>query len=143
MLKREKQRIVENNSQSLGERQHLHYLIIKWFCDAAEAYYKKRLPAEVIYTINPKWLHRELDKEKKHEKLTVTNISSIIRAFLTKEKLEYYTTSTSSGCKSYHIVLNPLAVKQLKSARYRMIFEAIFASCTRAIGGSIEKSSTR
>jgi len=128
MLKREKQRIVFNNSQSLGERQRLHYLIVKWFCDDVEAYYKKRSPTEVIFTINPKWLHRELDKVQKHEKLTLRNISSIIRAFLAKEKLEYYTTSTSSGGKSYHIVLNPLVVKQLKSARYRMIFGAIYAS---------------
>lgn len=114
MPKRETPRIVLNYLQSLRERRYPYYLILKWFADDAEAYYKKRSPAEVIYTLNPKWLHRELNKEIIHEKLTVKNISCMIRAFLTRKKLEYYTTTTSSGCKSYHIVLNPQVVKQLK-----------------------------
>jgi len=79
-----------------------------------EAYYNERTPAEVIYTLNPKWVYRELDPEIKHEKLTVKNISRIIRAFLTGKKIEYYTTTTTGGCKTYHIELNPQVIKELK-----------------------------
>lgn len=114
MRKRETPRIILNYLRLIRERQHPYYLIVKWLVDDAEAYYKTRSPAEVIYTLNPKWLYRELNKETKHEKLTVKNISRIIRAFLFGKKLEYYTTTSSGGCKSYHIELNPQVVKQLK-----------------------------
>jgi len=114
MPKRETPRIVLNYLRLIREGQHPYYLIAKRFVDDAEAYYKTRSPAEVIYTLNPKWLYRELDEEVKHEKLTVKNISRIVRAFLTGKKLEYYTTTTSAGGKSYHIELNPQVVKALK-----------------------------
>lgn len=114
MPKRETPRIVLNYLRLIRERQHPYYLIAKRFVDDAAAYYQPRSPAEVIYTINPKWLHRELDEEVKHEKLTVKNISRVIQAFLTGKKLEYYTTTGTGGCKSYHIDLNPQVVKVLK-----------------------------
>jgi len=114
MPKRETPRIVLNYLRLIRERQYPYYLVVKRFVDDAEAYYQPRSPTEVIYTLNPRWLHRELDKEIKHEKLTVKNISRIIRAFLHGKKLEYYTTTSSGGCKSYHIELNPQVVKVLR-----------------------------
>lgn len=114
MPKRETPRIVLNYLRLIREKHHPYYLIAKRFVDDAEAYYKERSPSEVIYTLNPKWLYRELDPEIKNEKLTVKNISRIIRAFLTGKKIEYYTTTTSGGCKSYHIELNPQIIKELK-----------------------------
>lgn len=137
MPNRETRRFVLNHLQSLEEK-HLCYLVVNWFVDDVEAYYKKRSPTEVIYTFNPKWLHRKLNKEIKHEKLSVARgararISSIIRALLTKNKLEYYTTKTSSGCTSYHIVLNPQVVKQMKRWRYHITLEAIYASFHSAL----------
>jgi len=115
MPKRETPRIVLNYLQLLKERQYPYYLIAKKFVDDAEAYYKPRSPAEVIYTLNPKWLYRELDPQVKHEKLTVKNISRIILAFLTGKKLKYYTTTTSGGCRSYHIELTPQVIQKLKN----------------------------
>jgi len=114
MPKEETPRIVLNYLRLLRERQYPYFLITKRFVDDVEAYYTPRSPAEVIYTLNPKWLHRELDKEVKHEKLSVRNISRIIKAFLNGKKVEYYTTTVSSGCKSYHIELNPQVVRVLK-----------------------------
>jgi len=114
MPKRATPRIVLNYLRLIRERQYPYYLIVKRLLDDAEAYYKERTPAEIIYTINPKWLHRELDEEIKHEKLTVKNISRVIQAFLTEEKIEYYTTTSSGGCKSYHIELNPRVAEILR-----------------------------
>jgi len=114
MPKRETPRIVLNYLRLIREGQYPYYLIVKRFVDDAEVYYEERSPAEVIYTLNPKWIYRELNPEIKNEKLTVKNISRIIKAFLTGKKLDYYTTTTSGGCKSYHIELNPHVVKELK-----------------------------
>jgi hypothetical protein len=111
---RETPRIVLNYLRLIREKEYPYYLVAKRLVDDAEAYYKPRSPEQVIYTLNPKWLHRELTKEVKHEKLTVMNISRIIKAFLHGKRLEYYTTTGSGGCKSYHIELNPTVVKALK-----------------------------
>ena len=112
--KRETPPIVLNYLRLIRERQYPYYLVVKRFVDDAAAYYEPRSPEEIIYTINPKWLHRELDQEVKHEKLTVKNVSRLIRAFLQGKKLDYYTTTTSGGCKSYHLELNPEVVMKLK-----------------------------
>jgi len=111
---RETPRIVLNYLRLIREREYPYHLVVKRFVDDMEAYYKERTPAEVIYTLNPKWLHRELTSEVKHEKLSVNNISRIIRAFLTGKKLDYYTTTASGGCKTYHVDLNPHTVRQLR-----------------------------
>jgi len=114
MPKKETSPIVLKYLEMLRNREYPYYMIAKKFADDAETYYKPRSPAEVIYTINPKWLHREVNKEMKHEKLTVQKISYVIRAFLTGKKLKYYTTVHRSGCTNYHIELNPQVVKVLK-----------------------------
>jgi len=114
MPKRETPRIVLNYLRLIRERQYPYFLIAKRLVDDMEAYYQPRSPAEVIYTLNPKWLYRELDPEIKHEKLTVKNISRVIRAFLTGKKIEYYTTTSTSGCRNFHIELNPQVIKELK-----------------------------
>jgi len=115
MPRRETPRIVVNYLRLIRERQYPYYLIAKRLSDDMEAYYKPRSPAEIIYTLNPKWLYQELDPEIKHEKLTIKNISRIIRAFLTGKNLEYYTTTTSGGRRSYHVALNPQVVKKLRT----------------------------
>ena len=115
MPKGETPRIVINYLRLIRERQYPYYLIAKRLVDDMEAYYKPRSPAEVIYTLNPKWLYSELDPEIKHEKLTIKNISRTIRAFLTGKKLDYYTTTTSGGRKSYHVALNPQVVRRLRN----------------------------
>ena len=115
MPRRETPRIVVNYLRLIKEQQYPYYLIAKRLVDDMEAYYKPRSPTEVIYTLNPKWLYGELGTNIKHEKLTIKNISRTIRAFLTGKKLEYYTTTTSGGCKSYHVALNPHAARKLRS----------------------------
>lgn len=115
MPKRETPRIVVNYLRLIREQQYPYYLIAKRLVDDMEAYYTPRSPAEVIYTLNPKWLYNELDTEIKHEKLTVKNISRTIRALLTGKKLEYYTTTTSGGRKSYHVELNPQVARKLRN----------------------------
>ena len=114
MPKRETPRIVLNYLRLIRERQHPYYLVAKRLADDAEAYYREKSPEEVIFTLNPRWIHRELDREVKHEKLTVMNISRIIKAFLYGKKLDYYTTTGSGGCKSYHIELNTQVVRMLR-----------------------------
>ncbi len=114
MLGRETPRIVINYLGLIREQQHPYYLIAKRLADDMEAYYKPRSPAEVIYTLNPKWIYHKLDPEIKHEKLTIKNVSRIIRAYLTEKKMEYYTTTTSGGRRSYHVALNPQIVQRLR-----------------------------
>jgi len=115
MPRRETPRIVVNYLRLIREQRYPYYLIAKRLVDDMEAYYKPRSPAEVIYTLNPKWLYNELDTDIKHEKLTIKNVSRTIRAFLTGRKLEYYTTTASGGRKSYHVALNPQAARKLRN----------------------------
>jgi len=114
MPRRETPRIVVNYLRLIREHQYPYYLIAKRLVDDMEAYYKPRSPAEIVYTLNPKWLYNELDPEIKHEKLTIKNISRTIRAFLAGKNLEYYTTTSSGGRRSYHVALNPQIVRKLR-----------------------------
>jgi len=115
MPRRETPRIVVNYLRLIKERQYPYYLVAKRLVDDMEAYYKPRSPAEIIYTLNPKWLYNEWGPEIKHEKFTIKNISRIIRAFLTGKRMDYYTTTTSGGRKSYHVALNPQAFERLRN----------------------------
>jgi hypothetical protein len=116
MPRREIPKIVVNYLRLIRERQFPYYLIAKRLVDDMEAYYKPRSPAEVIYTLNPKWLYNELNTDTKHEKLTIKNVSRTVRAFLTDKELEYYTTTAAGGRSSYHVALNPQVAKRLTIA---------------------------
>jgi len=74
---------------------------------------------EVVYTVNPKRLRREIEKKVKHEKLTTLNISRTILAFLygnnLKRDSDYYITTTSGGCKNYHIRVNTHLLSTFKA----------------------------
>jgi hypothetical protein len=114
MPKTETPRIVLNYLRLIREREYPYYMIAKRLVDDMEAYYQPRSPAEVIYTLNPKWLYKKLDPEIKHEKLTIMNVGRIIRAFLSGKKLDYYTTTSTGGRKSYHVALNVQVIKALR-----------------------------
>lgn len=117
--RKETSRIVVNYLRTIREKEYPNYMIAKRLIDDTEAYYKERSREEIIYTLNPRWLHRELGKEIKHEKVTVRNISRIIRGFLATRKLRYYTTTTQGGCLVYHVELNPQVVQELRKTDKR------------------------
>jgi len=75
---------------------------------------------EVLYTVNPKRLRREMEKRVKHEKLTTLNISRTILAFIygnnLKKDSDYYVTTTSGGCKNYHIRVNSNVLSAFKAS---------------------------
>ncbi len=74
---------------------------------------------EVLYSVNPKRLQREMEKKVKHEKLTTLNISRTILAFLygnnMKRDSDFYVTTTSGGCKNYHIRVNTNILSTFKA----------------------------
>ena len=119
MRRKETPRIVVNYLRAMREKEYPYYMIAKRIVDDTEAYYKERSQEEIIYTLNPRWLHRELSKEIKHEKITVRNMSMFIRGFLATKKLQFYTTGTHSGCRTYHVELNHQVVQELRKKDHK------------------------
>ncbi|MEM3443061.1 MAG: hypothetical protein QXM86_04310 [Candidatus Bathyarchaeia archaeon] len=73
--------------------------------------------SEIVYTINPRTLHEEIEKKVKSEKLTKVNICRTILALLYGSKLDeekdFYITTTSSGRRNSHIRVNDRTLNML------------------------------
>jgi regulator of PEP synthase PpsR (kinase-PPPase family) len=66
--------------------------------------------SEVVYTINPRILQREIEKKVQNEKLTTVNVCRTILALLYGSELsaekDFYVTTTSGGRRNYHVKVN-------------------------------------
>jgi len=84
-----------------------------------EHHLEKAGRSEVIYTINPRRLHREIEDKIKSEKLTTTNICRTILAFFYGTQLrkgeDFFVTTSARGRKNYHVKLTPFTMSLLKS----------------------------
>jgi hypothetical protein len=85
-----------------------YYEIVKYLLQDMKMHYKRagQVP-EVIYTINPRQLQKEIEDKIKSEKLTTINICRTILALLYGSNLrheeDFYVTTSSRGRRNYHI----------------------------------------
>jgi hypothetical protein len=97
------------------------------YCDIVEfilkdmefRYYnaQKEGQSEIVYTINPRTLQKEIEKKIKSEKLTTTNICRTILALFIcaglKEDENFYVTITTNGRRNYHVRVNTETINLL------------------------------
>lgn len=100
-----------NYVRLIMDRKSPYYDVIQFLLKDMEMHYKKREGSEIVYSINPRTLHEEIDKKVRNEKLTTVNICRTILALLygsdLKEEEDFYVTTTSGGRRNYHIKVNP------------------------------------
>ena len=87
-----------------------YYEIVEFLMKDMELHFSRsdKKPG-VVYTINPRMLHEEIEKKISDEKLTSVNVCRTVLAMLKGAKLDeddYYITTTSSGRRNYHIKVN-------------------------------------
>lgn len=103
----------------IKERRSPYYDIIRYILLDMEYHFEKAGHNEVIYTINPRRLHKEIEDKIKSDKLTTTNICRTILAFLYATQLkqgeDFFVTTSARGRKNYHVRLTPLTISLLKS----------------------------
>ena len=93
----------------IKDRRSPYYDIVQHVLKEMEMHYKRsgKQESEIVYTINPRVLHDEIEKKVKNEKLTTVNICRTILALLLGSSLhkeeDFYVTTTSGGRKNYHI----------------------------------------
>mgnify|MGYP001079595602 CR=1 FL=1 len=92
-------------------RKSPYYDIVRFLLKDMEMHYSKMgQGSEIVYTVNPRILHEEIEKRIKDEKLTRVNVCRTILALLYGSKLseekDFYVTTTSSGRRNYHIKIN-------------------------------------
>ena len=93
----------------IKDRRSPYYDIVQHVLKEMEMHYKRsgKQESEIVYTINPRVLHDEIEKRVKNEKLTTVNICRTILALLLGSNLrkeeDFYVTTTSGGRKNYHI----------------------------------------
>lgn len=96
----------------IRNRRSPYYEIVEYLMKDMEMHYHKSSEqrSEVVYTINPRILHEEIEKKLRNEKLTTVNICRTILAMIygakLDEKEDFYVTTTSSGRRNYHIKVN-------------------------------------
>jgi len=100
-----------NYVRLIMDRKSPYYDVIQFLLKDMEMHYEKRGGSEVVYAINPRTLHEEIDKKVRNKKLTTVNICRTILALLygsdLKEEEDFYVTTTSGGRRNYHIKVNP------------------------------------
>lgn len=103
----------------IREKKPPYYDIIKQMIKDMEYRYRKADRTEIIYTISPRQLHKELEEKIEGEKLTTFTVCRSILAILygsdLKEREDYYKTTSSHGRRNYHIKLNPRNLQHLRS----------------------------
>jgi len=93
----------------IKDRRFPYYDIVQHVLKEMEMHYKRsgEQDSGIVYTINPRVLHDEIEKKVKNEKLTTVNICRTILALLLgsslREEEDFYVTTTSGGRKNYHI----------------------------------------
>ena len=88
-----------------------YYDIVQHIMKDMEIHYKKAGDSSgIVYTINPRILHEEIEKKVESEKLTTVNVCRTILALMYGSKLreedDFYVTTTSRGRRNYHIKVN-------------------------------------
>ncbi|MGQ9726340.1 MAG: hypothetical protein ACUVQL_04335 [Candidatus Bathycorpusculaceae bacterium] len=102
----------------IRNRKSPYYDIVHFILKEMETHCEKMgQGSDVIYTINPRVLQKEIEKRVKNEKLTTVNICRTILALLYGSKLreeqDFYVTTTSSGRRNYHIRVNNRTLNSL------------------------------
>jgi len=98
-----------NYVQLIRDHKSPYYEVVYFLLKEMEMHHNKigEEASEVVYTINPRLLQEEIEKQVKDEKLTTVNICRTIRAFLYGSKLseekDFYVTTTSGGRRNYHV----------------------------------------
>lgn len=104
----------------IRDRKSPYYEVIEYILKEMETYYRRAgsNTTEVIYSINPRRLQREIEEKVKSEKLTTINISRTILALLygsdLKKDKDYYVTTSSRGRRNYHIRVNAATLMTLR-----------------------------
>jgi len=110
---------LSNYVNLIKERKSPYYDIIRYILVDMEHHLEKAGRSEVIYTINPRRLHKEIENKIKSEKLTTTNICRTILAFFygmqLREGEDFFITTSARGRKNYHVKLTPFTMSLLKS----------------------------
>jgi len=98
-----------------------YYDIAKYLLRDMEMHFLKAGAPEVVYTINPRQLQREIEEKIRNEKLTTINICRTILALLYGSNLrreeDFYVTTSSRGRRNYHIRITQQTLMSL----YRFI----------------------
>ena len=100
-----------------------YYDVVKHLLKEMEIHYTRMGDrSEVVYTINPRILEKELREKIQNPKLTKVNVCRSILAFFYGSKLEegedFFISTTSGGRKNYHIKINEKTFPKLKNFLY-------------------------
>ena len=110
---------LSNYVNLIKERRSPYYDIIRYILFDMEHHLEKAGRSEVIYTINPRRLHREIEEKVKNEKLTTINVCRTILALFygtrLRENEDFYVTTSSRGRRNYHVRLTPSIMKMLRN----------------------------
>jgi regulator of PEP synthase PpsR (kinase-PPPase family) len=103
---------LSNYVQLIKNHKSPYYDIVSFLLKEMEMHHNKtgEQISEVVYTINPRTLQEEIEKQIKSEKLTTVNICRTILALMYGSKLseekDFYITTTSCGRRNYHVKVN-------------------------------------
>ncbi|MGD8545400.1 MAG: hypothetical protein PVH12_04400 [Candidatus Bathyarchaeota archaeon] len=100
-----------NYIRLIKHRYHPYYDIVRHVVNDMEKHYKRtEHTSGIVYTINPRVLHEQIEAKVKSEKLTTVNICRSILALIhgseLREEDDFYVTTTSHGRRNYHIKVN-------------------------------------
>jgi hypothetical protein len=100
-----------NYIQLIRTRKSPYYDIVHFLMKEMETHYHvSGRESDVVYTINPRILHGEIEKRVQDERLTTVNVCRTILALLYGSRLseeeDFYITTTSSGRRNYHVKVN-------------------------------------
>ena len=103
----------------IKERRPPYYDCIKYIVLEMEKHLERNGGSEIIYTINPRRLEKEISERIKSEKLTSMNIARTIQALFYGSRLEYgeewFRSTSRRGRKNYHVKVNYSTIHTLKS----------------------------
>lgn len=111
---------LSNYLHLIRKRKNPYYDLLRFIiADMERHYLELEYPRDVIYTINPRRLQKEMQKKIPSEKLTTINVARTLLAVLLGSKLrkgeDYYVTTSSGGRRNYHIKLNEAVLSTLRS----------------------------
>src|SRR3990170_435891 len=99
---------LSNYLHLIRKKKSPYYDLLRYvIADMERRYVVLEYPMDVVYTINPRQLQKEIADKIQSEKLTPMNIVRVILAALHGSKLredeDYYVTTSAGGRKNYHI----------------------------------------
>jgi len=91
----------------IKQKKSPYYEIVKYLLRDMEIRYRRAGVSEVVYTINPRQLQKEIEDRIRSEKVTTINICRTVLALLYGSNLrredDFYVTTSSRGRRNYHI----------------------------------------